>query len=109
MIFSSKNEDGVPAWKQVKAKTKTVTRRGYSLPVGIIRAIQPKRTKMGIGFIRILSCIPDEKWCKKNLPQEAEKEAKREGFKTWDGLWFAINKMYPKGLPGLYRIEFELV
>jgi hypothetical protein len=67
MIFSSRNEAGELASDLVMAGRKTVTRRIRPHPVGAVRAVQPGRTKKGVGFIKILSCVDDEKWKRKNL------------------------------------------
>lgn len=114
MIFSSKNEDGIPAWRQVLNGTKTVTRRVKPQPVGAIRAVQPGRTKKGVGFIKILSCMDSNKWERKNLSGyggtvTCSEEAHKEGFKTWEGLWEWIYAHVKRPLPKLYRIEFVLI
>lgn len=119
MIFSSKNEDGIPAWRQVLNGTKTVTRRVKPQPVGAIRAVQPGRTKKGVGFIKILSCEDASVWLGKQLSHltrpcaRLDKEAVKEGFKTWNGLqdWLHAHvKLNEFGsFPKLYRIEFVLV
>lgn len=98
MIFASKNEDGVPAWKQVVDGTKTVTRRLKASPVGAYRSVQPKRCKKGVGFVRIVNCIRHTNWIldffikykPSEFVKELDLEAQREGFKTWEGVlkWF---------------------
>lgn len=108
MIFASKNEDGIPAWKMVLDGTKTVTRRTTPQPVGAVRAIQAKRTGKAIGQIKILSCQDDEEWCDEHIPKEYKEEAAREGFKKWENLWGWLKAHNKKNLP-LYRIAFEVV
>ena len=107
MIFSARNEDGEEAWRMVLGGRKTVTRRTRSVDPGKIRAVQAKRGGKALGHIRILSCEWDKLWRAKHLtsPEEAEAEAKREGFKTWEGLWGWI-KSHVSG--ELYRIEFKI-
>lgn len=109
MIFSAKNEKKTPLWKLVLSGQKTVTRRRSFHPVGALRAIQSKRGGKSKGRIVIISCVDNEEWCDRNLPKEAENEARKEGFFSWDALWKEINRIYPKGIPSLYRIEFRRI
>ena len=108
MIFSAKNEAGVPLWKLVLSGKKTVTRRpkGHSYKVDRDYAMQPKRGKTAKCRIRIIRVEDDQEWCARNLPREARREAKREGFKTWEGVWARIASIYEE-VPPLDRIEFE--
>lgn len=107
MIFSSKNEKGVPLWKLVLSGEKTVTRRRHPVSVGNTLAVQKKRGTKSIGRVVVLSCVDNEEWCDANLPKEAEPEAAREGFASWNGLWAEINRIYGGKIPTLYRIEFK--
>lgn len=110
MIFVSKNEDGVPAWKLIEAGKKTVTRRLKPEIPGKVRAVCPGRGKKAVGYIRIISCVPDEDFCNELPVTELDIEAQREGFKTWESLWECIRMLHHCGespLPALFRIEFE--
>lgn len=112
MIFCSRNEAGVPKWKLIQEGRATVTRRLKPEQVGKIRAVQPGRGKSAVCRVRIIGCIPDMKWQDEHIPAEAEAEARREGFLTWEGLWECLSKLhrFPAGQPpAFYRIEFELV
>lgn len=106
MIFASKNEDGVPAIDLVLSGQKTVTRRTKPVEVGKSLAACPGRGKKALCRIRVLSCVPDVEWRDSHSAVEIEAEAKREGFKTWGGLWRWIWAHNPERKP-LYRIEFE--
>lgn len=115
MIFSAKNDKGVPLWKLVLDGTKTVTRRRSSQPVGAVRAVQAERCRKEVGKIQVVSCQLDCAWfdlSRRNVQGNwnlfLKYEAKKEGFSSWENLWKAINKIYPKGVPTLYRIEFKL-
>jgi hypothetical protein len=120
MIFSSVNEDGIPAWKLVMEGKKTVTRRLRPQPVGAVRAVQPKRCAGGLGFIKIVDCSKHTFWDEINKFSELEpnrdvyyrealeREANREGFKTWDGLLSALDK-FKADINDTYRIEFKLI
>lgn len=136
MIFSAKNEKGVPTWKLVITDQKTVTRRLKPEPVGAIRSVQPGRCKKSVCKIRILRCETHdeaadrlskegvEKHMKRrvrlnslgdflslisNIALESwDEEAKREGFSSHMYLWswFYIHKIEIKDT---YRIEFERI
>jgi hypothetical protein len=116
MIFISKNEDGEPAWKLIMDGHKTVTRRLKPVDVGKILAVQPGRGKKAVGYIKIISCIPETEWvfALKGLNLDNEltllQEANREGFGCWQSLiaWFSNHKPLIR-LDDTYRIEFELV
>ena len=122
MIFSSRNEDGVPKWQQVMDGTATVTRRPHPAIVGKIYAVQATQGGKVLGRIRCVGCVEEEVWNHFffNLivdisgyigrPQAREPfdaEAHREGFETWEGLWKALREIY--GDRKLYRIEFKKV
>ena len=111
MIFCSKNEDDIPAWKLVKARKKTVTRRVKPETIGAIRAVCPGRGKHAVCKIKILDCYPAKQWDSfhRNMPKALKAEAKREGFKSWAGLmgWFLMK--YGTIPDGLWRIEFKVV
>jgi len=106
VIFSSKNEDGVPKWKQVLDGTATVTRRLKPVKIGKVYAVQPNRGKKAMCYIRVISCFrtPDFT-CYRFRPEE---EAKKEGFMTYEGL---INFFAGKNIDIMdtYRIEFEVM
>lgn len=82
MIFSAKNEEGIPTWKLVLTDEKTVTRRLKPEPVGAIRAVQPGRGKKAVCKIRILSCSTQKEWmeklCDKNVHEMAQKIKRRK-------------------------------
>jgi len=116
MIFVSKNEKGEVAWKLIKDGRKTVTRRLKPVSEGKILAVQPGRGKKAVGYIRVISCIPEAEWvfALKGLNIWNElvllQEANREGFDSWQGLisWFNNQKTVVR-LDDTFRIEFELV
>jgi hypothetical protein len=113
MIFCSKNEKGERASDLIVKGVKTVTRRLKPIKVGKILAVQPGRGKKAIGYIRVISCIPETEWLFAlrglNLLSERYllKEAYNEGFESWDGLisWFSNHKPLIR-LDDTYRIEF---
>lgn len=109
MIFCSKNEAGVAAWKLVLEGKKTVTRRIRPLQAGKIVAVQPSRKRKAVAKICVLSCIPESRWLR-SLPRKGREralglEAKREGFHTWVGLRKWLDGHNKERKP-LYRIEF---
>jgi len=110
MIFTSKNEDGEPAWELILKGRKDVTRRFKPEPVGAIRAVCPGRGVKRVGNIVIKSCVLHKDWLKSfhGIEVPLQKEAEREGFKTWSGLmaWF-VQKRIP--IDETYRIEFDLI
>lgn len=114
MIFISKNEDGIPAWKLILGGSKTITRRIKPIESGKIRAVQPGRTKKGIAHIEIIDCTPHSEWWNNMLNTECfteddlQREAKAEGFNSWGGLlsWFNSHKI---NINDTYRLEFKLV
>ena len=129
MIFISKNEDGIPAWKLILEGKKTVTRRIKPIPVGKEFAVQPGRGKKAVCRARVISCMNTKEWLdwmrintiadtfKATLSEDsvlwsikssANKEAKREGFKSWTGLcdWFRSKKI---DMYKTYRIEFKVI
>lgn len=114
MIFISKNEAGVPAWKLVKNGKKTVTRRRKPEIVGSLRAVCPGRGKKAVCHVRVISCMPHRIWFDILLKDKGkvttkmlDKEAIKEGFKTWRGLteWF---KQRGDLIDNKFRIEFKL-
>lgn len=107
MIFNSKNENGIPAWKQVLLETKTVTRRLKPIEIGKIRAVQPNRAKKAVGYIEILDCR-QETYVGQGI-EDIQEEAKKEGFLTWNGLENWFREKY--GTPNItvYRIEFKKI
>ena len=119
MIFSSKNEDGVPKWKQVLDGTATVTRRLKPVKVGRVYAVQPNRCKKAVCYIRIKSCVKHSEWFEnicntvgfssiKKQFNVLQKESKLEGFGDWSFLLdFFENKKIE--ISDTYRIEFEVV
>ena len=116
MIFSSKNEDGVPKWKQILDGTATVTRRLKPIMVSKVCAVQPNRGKKAVCHIRIKSCVKHSDWFKnirlfnsrKKYLNGLQKEAEREGFEDWSFLldYFENKKIE---IFDTYRIEFEVV
>lgn len=114
MIFASRNEKGELAADLVMARRKTVTRRTKPVAVGKIIAVQPGRTKKGIGHVKVISCELHRSWwfyLKESecvTQSDLDREAQAEGFETWDGLmkWFEVHKIQ---VAEIYRIEFELV
>ena len=120
MIFCSRNEDGVPAWKLVLDGTKTVTRRKKPMEVGKEFAICPGRGKRCVCRARVVSCVSEEIMRKEpecaafhNIytlanEKEMEAEAHREGFKTMKGLRAWLEAHNPPGTV-FYRIEFKVL
>lgn len=109
MIFCSKNEEGTPAWELVLSGDKKVTRRAKPQPVGAIRAVQPNRGKEAVGYIKITDCRKHSDCFPSGMGAVMEeKEARREGFNTWEGLmqWFRDKKI---DINNTYRIGFQLV
>lgn len=107
MIFSSVNENGIPAWKMVKNGAKTVTRRLKPQPIGAIRAVQPNRGKKAVCYIEILDCRY-ETWVGQSIPKEdRHQEAHKEGFLEWKSLldWFILK--YGTDSMSVWRIEFR--
>jgi len=112
MIFSARNDKGIPSWQLVMEGKKTVTRRQSGKIPGHTYSVQKRRGEKGIGRILIVSCIPDEYFVESLPTSELENEAHKEGFSTWEDLWECIRNITKSGegpLPLLYRIEFFLV
>ena len=116
MIFASRNESGVKAWKLVLDGKKTVTRRLKPQPVGVLRAVCPSRGKRQVCKIQILSCVDDTTWQMmfrsyrmRDVRRFLLQEAHREGFKSWGGLQDWFYHKYGEYPQGLYRIEFRRV
>ena len=107
MIFSAVNEDGEPLWKLVMDGRKTVTRRLKPQPIGSIRAIQPKRTAKGIGFIKIIDCRK-ELYLGQGVVN-TETEAYLEGFKDWNSIVDFFIETYGSDSITNYRLKFERV
>jgi hypothetical protein len=115
VIFSAENEDGISLLELVLQGKKTVTRRRKPKKVGSTFAVQSKRGGKSLSRAKVVSCVLDEDW--QNFIREHRtfvtpffaEEARREGFRTWDGLWSWIKGHYGDDLPELYRIEFELI
>ena len=116
MIFASVNEDGVPAWKQVLSRVKTVTRRLKPLAVGKEFAVQPGRGKKSVCRAVVVSCLRHDTWRKQMLYRANTRvwsdilldEARLEGFVSYNGL---LDWLESKNVDAdkTYRIEFELV
>lgn len=120
MIFAAKNEDDESTCDLVLSGEKTVTRRkigGRVYEVGKDYAVQRGRGKKQEGRIKILSRMTHNDWIKNQaIPGHLtiigmpflHKEARREGFKSWNGLLaYAIeNKL---DIMKTIRYEFELV
>lgn len=117
MIFCSRNEDNVLAADMVNAGEKTISRRKNPEIPGTSRACCPGRGKFAVCRIIILSCEDDAEWqarqraksLAEGVPDDGwqAEEARKEGFKTWDGLWSCIFKLHHGEAPSqLYRIEF---
>lgn len=107
MIFISKNEQGIPAWKLILEGKKTVTRRIKPVEVGKSIAVCPGRGKCAVCRIKVISCVDEEKWQDKYAATEFQREAEREGFALWDSLWEWIENKHGRPWPKLYRIEFQ--
>ena len=114
MIFISKNENGIPAWRLILDGSKTVTRRIKPIEPGSIRAVQPGRTKKGIAHIEIIECISHSEWWDNMMDSQCfteddlQREARAEGFNSWGGLlsWFKNRKI---NIDDTYRLKFELM
>jgi len=84
MLFISKNKEGVPAWKLVLERKKTVTRRLKPVKVGAVRGVQAKFYGKSLCKIKVISCISHKEWIKSVNGLEAyDREAKLEGFDEW--------------------------
>jgi len=116
MIFIAKNEKGEPSWKLILESKKTVTRRAKPLPVGKDFAICPGRGKFAVCRCKVVSCMHHRDWLKSQSTAGAitllgipyfNKEARKEGFESWDGLvkWFNARG---QDIETMFRIEFEL-
>lgn len=113
MIFCSKNEDGVPAWKLIIDGKKTVTRRLKPVDPGNILAVQPNRCMKAVGYIRIKSCCDSIKYLNEyadftDLIEWKQREAQLEGFNSWDGLMRFFQK-HNIQFGETYRLEFEYI
>jgi hypothetical protein len=105
MIFSSVNEDGMPAYMLVLLMKKTVTRRRRPEPVNVLRAVQSGRGKKATGYIQITDCS-EEKFPGEGI-KNLQKEAKKEGFRYWSTVSEYLKKYI--GDAPCFRIEFRLV
>jgi len=110
MIFQSVNEDGIPAWQLILNNKKTVTRRAKPKRLNSIVSVQPRRCAKGVCKIKIKNCMLHTDWLKSiKSEEEYQREAEREGFKTYDGLMCWLKKHAKTEIENLWRIEFELV
>ena len=113
MIFCSRNEDGVPAWKLVLENKKTVTRRVKPMAVGKEFAVCPGRGKKAVCRARVVSCMSNYDWIKRIPAIQSDKEfrdeAHCEGFGAWETLWDWLGAHYDIEETILYRIEFEKI
>jgi len=112
MIFSSVNEDGIPAWKLVLEGKKTVTRRSRPKTVGKDYAIQPHRTSKAIGRFMVTDCETHVEWLRRLVRErgfiglgDLQREAELEGLNSWESLesYFTKSKI---DINKTYRIEF---
>ena len=118
MIFSSKNEAGVPAWELVLQGEKTITRRGKFLSPLTQFAVQPGRGKKAVCRAQVVSCMPHREFNHivsgqsrtdlKLLERLLEDEARMEGFASWRGLLGWLESKHIK-IGDTYRIEFAVV
>ena len=124
MIFSAQNEKEQETWRLILNDRKTVTRRLKSLPVGKIIAVQPGRGKKAICHCKIISCMLHQTWLHSYIPSGLftmneefitdedktilKKEAKKEGFYTWEGLlqWFNEHDI---DIMETYRLELKRI
>ena len=116
MIFCSKNEDGVPKWKQIIDGTVTVTRRLKPMIVGKVFAVQPNRGEKAVCYARVKNCIKHSDWYRgvyhinstKTYVNILQKEAELEGLGDWSFLldYFENKKIE---ISDTYRIEFEVL
>lgn len=111
MIFCSKNEDGIPKWKQVLEGNATVTRRLKPIRALTIFAVQPNRCQKAVCHAKVKSCMRHLDWID-TVPITDDvpflKEAGREGFKSWNGL-LAFFEDKRIDIMDTYRIEFEVM
>lgn len=116
MIFCSKNEAGEVACELILNGSKTVTRRLKPIAAGKTVAVQPGRGKKAVGYVKVISCVPETEFIdqihflapsEKELEECLLEEANLEGFKSWDGLiaWFSNHKPLIR-LDDTFRIEF---
>jgi len=94
--------------------SKTVTRRRSPRKVGSLQAVQPKRGVKGVGFVRVVSCVPALDWeIEFKTVEDLKKEAKLEGFENWVGFEKKIFELYKTHWVFMrndcFRIEFVLV
>ena len=117
MIFIAKNEKGIPTWKLARDGKKTVTRRIKALPVGKEFAIQPSRGKCAVCRARVITLCNSLDHFKKfgydtdyheSVIAYKEKEAKLEGFNSWDGLMSFFQEKNIQ-FADTFRIEYKLV
>jgi hypothetical protein len=118
MIFVSKDENGVPAWKKILDGSKTVTRRLKPLTVGTDFAVQPGRGVKAVCRATVTSCVLHTKWYSREVaPLEIDiracekamlSEAKKEGFET-EGGWLSWYPAHDIDFNKTFRIEFRKV
>lgn len=115
MIFVAKNEEGTPTYKLVQSGKKKTTSRVKSIAIGKIVTIQPGRGKKAVCKRKVISCMNRLEHYHQSMTQPGfnltawkQKEAKLEGFLTYDGLirYFKEHKL---NFMDLYRIEFEKI
>ena len=127
MIFVSKDELGVPAWKKILDGSKTATRRLKPLMVGTDFAVQPGRGVKAVCRAVVTSCVTHGEWYAMEIaplesagaskgPEAAKgtaaketallSEAKEEGFETVEG-WLAWYPAHGIDINKTYRIGFE--
>jgi hypothetical protein len=77
MIFVSKDEFGVPAWKKILDGSKTATRRLKPLMVGTDFAVQPGRGVKAVCRAAVTTCVTPPDWLAAEI---APLTAKRDRF-----------------------------
>jgi len=115
MIFVSKDELGVPAWKKILDGSKIATRRLKPLMVGTDFAVQPGRGVKAVCRAVVTTCVTHGEWYAMEIaPLEGTAaketamlcEAKEEGFETVEG-WLAWYPAHGIDINRTYRIGFE--
>jgi hypothetical protein len=120
MIFVSKDEFGVPAWKKVLDGSKTATRRLKPLMVGTDFAVQPGRGKKAVCRAVVTTCVTHGEWYAMEVAPLEEmasegtaaketamlSEAKQEGFESVEG-WLAWYPAHGIDINKTYRIGFQ--
>jgi hypothetical protein len=117
MIFSSRDEKGVAAFRKVLDGTKTVTRRTKPLPVGKEFAVQPGRGEKAVCRAVVISCVQHNDWYASEISslegtprwkRAMLAEARAEGFESVD-FWLDWYPRHGMDVNETFRIEFRII